>query len=306
MPKPDAIICGDLHLRDDIPLCRTDDYWEAQQNKMNFLRLLQLTNGCPVLDAGDVFNSWKPSHYLMAWAISHLPLQFYTVPGNHDLPQHNYEYLDKSGLAVLVASGKAHILRYFDFPKFRIHCVEWGGVVPKPETDKFKILIIHALVWEGEPPFPGAENLGGNALQMLEKYPEYDLIISGHNHKSFLVSSTGDLDGRVLVNPGSMMRMSADQEDHVPHVAMLYIAEDINKNKPICRINWVPFPISQNVISREHIDIGELKDSRIASFVERLKTTESAELSFRGNMERFISINKLEEEVQKMIWEIIG
>ena len=47
------------------------------------------------------------------------------------------------------------------------------------------------------PPFPGAT--GGNAINILKKYPQFDLIVTGDNHQSFSV----EYEGRLLVNTGT-------------------------------------------------------------------------------------------------------
>ena len=84
--KPTAILTGDIHLRDDQPVCRTDEYFAAQHRKIKWLRELQEKHDCPVFDAGDLFSRSKPSHFLLQWAIQELPERFHTIPGNHDLP----------------------------------------------------------------------------------------------------------------------------------------------------------------------------------------------------------------------------
>ena len=52
---PSAILTADIHLRDDIPICRTDDYWRSMWQKVKFISKLQKQYQVPVLDAGDLF-----------------------------------------------------------------------------------------------------------------------------------------------------------------------------------------------------------------------------------------------------------
>ena len=63
-----AILCGDVHLREDSPICRTDDVWAAQWKKIDFISDLQKTHDCPVLCSGDLFDYWKPSPNLLTFA----------------------------------------------------------------------------------------------------------------------------------------------------------------------------------------------------------------------------------------------
>ena len=44
-----ALFTSDLHLREDTPVCRTDDFLKAQIKKLKFLSALQAKHNCPVL-----------------------------------------------------------------------------------------------------------------------------------------------------------------------------------------------------------------------------------------------------------------
>ena len=98
---PTAILTSDWHLREDTPICRTDDYWNAQWKKVNFISKLQEKYDCPVIHAGDLFDKWKPSPWLLSTTISILPKKFYTIFGQHDLPQHSLDLEHKSGINTL-------------------------------------------------------------------------------------------------------------------------------------------------------------------------------------------------------------
>ena len=76
-----AILCSDLHLREDVPICRTDDYISAQWKKMDFIAELQLKHNCPVLCGGDFFDYWKPSPKLLSSAIMSIPADFWSIYG---------------------------------------------------------------------------------------------------------------------------------------------------------------------------------------------------------------------------------
>jgi DNA repair exonuclease SbcCD nuclease subunit len=67
--KYDAILGADLHIRESVPACRIDDYINAQWTKLLFIQNLCEKNGCPFLVAGDLFDHWKPSPYLLSRCI---------------------------------------------------------------------------------------------------------------------------------------------------------------------------------------------------------------------------------------------
>ena len=62
----DAILTADIHLTDKTPVSRTDDYIQAQERKLKFLAgLSQENDNCLILCAGDVFDHWKASPFML-------------------------------------------------------------------------------------------------------------------------------------------------------------------------------------------------------------------------------------------------
>ncbi len=290
MKKPDAILTSDWHLREDTPTCRTDNFWDAQWKKVSYLRELQQKYDCPVFHAGDLFHHWKPSPYLLSTSMLFLPYQFYSVHGQHDLPQHSMELSYKSGMTTLVQSN--HVITQDRNWKFaNIHFCHWGMEPDKKaEQGKVNILIWHHMTYTKKP-FPGAS--GGNAAGILRKYPQYDLIITGDNHVSF----TEEYKGRLLVNPGNITRQAADQIDFRPRVALWYASDN--------SIEWEYLPIEKDVISREHIDVIQKRDERIDAFISKLNDDWQAELSFEENLKRFLQVNDVRKSVKHIIYKSI-
>lgn len=297
MGKPTAILSADMHLREDTPICRTDDYFAAQAKKIKFLSDLQREHDCPILDAGDVFDNWKPSPYLLGWVIANLPNKsmLLTVPGNHDLPQHNMENIEKSGLSVLHKAKMIWILHERErnhCSGFTAHGFPYQSVIQPPiEMARSNVALSHQMTWHLKKPYLGCT--AGSAMKLLQKHKEYDLIVTGDNHQPFVVEH----EGRLLVNPGSMMRMTAAQKDHRPRVYLWY-AEG-RKVRPVY------YPIEKDVISREHIERTESRDERIEAFVTRLKGECEIGLSFEKNLEEFMDKNKTSTAVKELIKGIL-
>lgn len=281
--KADAILTADWHLREDTPVCRTDDFMEAMKTKLHHIQLLQRKHDCPVIHAGDLFDFWKASPSLLTFAIENLPNRFYTIYGNHDLPQHNYEMRHKSGVHTLERAGALTVLNH----------VHWG-MEPQENIQYvtgLNILVWHCMTWQGVLPYPGCTDL--RAAAILRQYPKYDLILTGHNHKAFVEEHKG----RLLVNPGSIFRSTASQEDFKPRVYLYYAAT--NTVEPYY------LPIEEGVISRQHIEQKEQRDSRIEAFINTLDTDWEVEMSFEQNVEIFCKRNKVEKPVLEILDKVM-
>ena len=309
--KPaDAILTADFHLTDSTPVSRTDDYMKAQETKLAFLQTLSDdNNNCPILCAGDVFHNWKASPWLSSWAWRHLPSPLVAIPGNHDLPMHSLEHYDKSALSLLEEvsfesfvdlCGVLCLMVLKEDSVVFNGCIKVTGVrfgklekfTPVPGL-KRNILMLHELVWPDKKPGWGKEE-DWTAQQLLKKYGDhFDLILTGDNHESFVVEDRKT--GSLLVNPGSMMRINADQENYQPE-CYLYYAEE---NK-VCS---VPFPIEKGVHNRDHIDQKKDRDERIAAYIERMNQDWKISLDFSKNLQAFFSENNTNRKVREIVWQ---
>lgn len=281
--KADAILTGDWHLREDQPTCRTDNFWDEQWKKVDFIAGLQREHRCPVLHSGDLFHYWKASPYLLSKTMEVLPEEFYTVIGNHDMPQHNLELIKKSGINVLAKANFLIILEdtHFNQPLER----------DSLNIENRSVAVWHTLTYKTQEPYPGCTI--PKAAKLLRKYPMYDLILTGDNHQPFVE----EYDGRILVNPGCITRQTAAFIDFRPRV-YLYYAKNNN-------VTPVYLPISKGVISREHLDKIENRNERIDAFISQLSGDWEAGLSFDENLKRFMEVNSIKESVKNIIYKAI-
>lgn len=280
--KTDLILTGDWHIRDDAPVARSDDFWSTQIELLKWLKWLQQERDCPIIHSGDLFDHWKPSPMLIAMLIEHIPDQFYTIYGNHDLPQHNVDLAYKCGINVLEKAGKLKVLSG----------THWGQT-PKKATLKVgrkKILVYHVMTYLGDCPWPGCDDL--SAKKLIKRLTDYSLILTGHNHKTFQVV----FKDTTLYNPGSIMRQTADQIDFKPSVG-LYNATDGSIEK-----FYIPDSLA-GIISRDHLTDKAEKVARYEAFLDKAKLIQKPGHNFKENMALYFSLNKVKESVKKLILE---
>ena len=284
-----AIITSDWHLRESQPVCRLDNFWEAQWKKIDFISALQIKYDCPIYHAGDLFEYWKPSPFLLSECIKRMPAQFYTIYGNHDLPQHSLDLAYKSGVHVLENAGVVNVLS----PGTALH---WGMSPEEPDftglmVGDLRLLIWHTMTWFNELPYPGCSS--PDAYRLLRKYGEtFDVILTGHNHKPF----TTEMNGSVLINPGAITRQNADEDAHKPRVYLLHVN---GKVTPV----FLPIKTGTDVISRAHIDVKKERDERLEAFISRLDTDWSIGLNFKENLDRFFEKNQIRNSVKTIIYD---
>lgn len=305
--NPTAILTADWHIRGDRPICRTDKYMETQKNKIQFILNLANTHNCPILVAGDFGNKPLWGDKLLNWFIDIIDEmetdeKIYIVVGQHDLLNHRLDKWEESGLGVLnkkceqieVLSSWEIINKNFVFPF--PYGIKFKNANAKEHKKEGKnIALIHKMVIKSQKHKLFPEQKSNSAKWLLKKYPSYSLIVSGDNHQAFVEK----YDGRILVNPGSIMRSAVSQIYFKPRVYLWY-RED-NDVQPVY------LPVNKDVMSVEHIK--QIKDryERIHSFVDRLKEDYKVGASFENNMKDFLSIkkNKQHKKVIEKIWKAI-
>lgn len=295
-----TILTADLHLTSISPVSRTDDYIQAQEKKLNFLTTLSAENGdCPILCAGDVFDYWKASPWLCSWAYRNLPKNLITIPGNHDLPMHSMDQYDKSALHLLEQVGQeitvlneewqfAEGINILGIP----FNTSIGDFRERKNPGERRILMLHALTWENQKPHWASYSY--TAGELLKQYGEYfDVILVGDNHQSFVVHS--EKHNCVLVNPGSMLRRTADQKDFKPR-CFLYYAED-NSVVPMY------FPIEEEVHDIRYLENKQEHNARIEAYISRMNKEYEIGISFKDNLVSFFEENQTPKKVRDIVWQ---
>lgn len=290
----DLIITSDWHLMDKQPICRIDDFWITQWDKVFQIIILANKLKVPVYHAGDLFEHWKTSPYLLNQTINYFSkfkCGFYTIIGNHDQPAHNLEQMNKSGLQTLFNCKSINRLSDqidwgTDLKNYEHKYIYYGG----PDYKKKRsIVFAHLMTYKGTKPWPGC--IDPECNELFDMFPDVDLIVTGHNHKTF----TAKKGNQLLVNTGSLTRHKADQINHKPCV-FLYNAIEHKLYKHYLKIK-------ENVINREHIETKNRKDKRITAFIEKLSQGWDLDLSFDQNMEKVLSTEKIKNKIKKIIYE---
>ena len=288
--KVDAVLCSDIHWRADVPICRTDDFQAAMDRKLEFIFDLCRKYEVPLLCGGDIGHRPQWPNWLQTrFAQLAKGVNIYSALGQHDLPGHSLEEFDRSGCGVLGETGVVNFDDSF-VDNLAIFVSHWEEEIPIPDEDfTMPILLTHRLVIQDKKEWP--EQQAWPAESLLKDYPQYKLILSGDNHIPFVVKR----DGRLLVNPGSMMRTTAAQADHKPRV-YLWDAE-ANEVAPVY------LPIEPGVVDRSHIDVVDEKQERRQAMAERIKKGYEVSIDFEKNLAAKMEVSKTPKNISKRAFD---
>lgn len=305
MKKILGIACADIHRTNMRPACRVEeDIMKVQDDKLLAIIQYARLHSCPILCAGDLYDTWKcgydvtnNTNYLLRDS------SFYACYGQHELPNHSMEESFRSPLTNTLILPK-HELTSCNAKGYLPFFASWGQkpkVTGKSKSPK--ILVMHKTVYYKEKPFPGAK---GNILKLLKRpeYAQYDLIISGDNHKAFKVRVGNTL----WINCGCVYRTSATELDYVPSCWAFWYS--VNRQR--IEAKQLPLPFLKDDVSREHIETKNKQDkdadkqqkewdSMFASSLSLAKKKGERPKSFMEQLKRTIAPIK-NEALKKRIW----
>lgn len=299
------LLTGDWHLTSSMPEKRIDDYPSVQKRKVAFIQHQAAENKCiAILQPGDLTEhfpfpkmNFSSIQYYIKKIMAGVPVV--SIYGQHDSSFRT----DKTNtpMKVFLSSG---VVKLADengiiYPHEDSYVSVYGAGYEEPIPEVFKkedfnILLIHRMVsdkdyWNGHVTYCTAEKL-------LEEAADYSLIVVGDNHQSFTCTT---VDGRTLVNCGSLMRSNILQVDHKP-VCYVFSVESRKLTPyflPIEPASMV-FDLTEAAKSKE-----ELLESK--ALIEHLeKGFDSSGINFLHNLKE--AMNVQEEDVADMIKEVMN
>lgn len=316
---------ADTHFQYQNPVSRTDNYFEAQLAKVDWINQYLEDHGIPyLLDAGDLFHSSRPDKILdMLPEIAPRMSKWISIYGNHDLPWGSPKYIKKSAyysLALMTEGVNIGLVEHggsmvpvheYAYENLVVAKYNYGTpiheysstvhdvIVKDQRAGKTTVALIHTYVWNNSPPVFDKQGLTTHSgLQLLKDFPEYDVIVSGDNHESFYI----EYEGRVLINPGSLMRMTAEQQNYQPKL-YLYTRDR--------QVLTVDIPCAPDVVTRTHIETKESREfAKEAMQVYMDLCKQSAEFTYDFNaslMQRIQSMETqgMDTDILRSVYEVL-
>lgn len=281
------IITADWHIRNTRPRCRVDEDWiKTQQKALNQIAEICNDRKLPLMVVGDIFHSNSDTSFEcinMVQKLADYIGGIYILAGNHDLPYHSSENIDKSAIGVLLQSENIY--------KIEDYSDEFSAPNFDEERNPMPYMFIHTLTIpsKDKPDFIQCET----PESLLEKYPTAKWIFTGDYHRNFVYEK----DGRYVINPGCLVRQVSDMKNYQCVVYFVDTEKEI--------IEFIPIIDNEELVNDEYIIRENEREERIESFVNKLKDVESVSLDFIDNVEKALLINKIDEKLKDCVKELL-
>lgn len=285
------IVTGDWHLRADRPLCRNDEDWMATQAEMIRWVLKQAKdNDADVIHTGDLFHRSWPGIDVLNMVIQ-IFLEFpevsiYGIAGNHEMPYHNVNNLNRSAWGVLFNTGLIKPVQ-----KAGMSGGHFGEeLTPDPGTTWATVL--HQLVIPRENGI--LEQAGAvTADTVLMELNKAGVVLTGDYHHHFTFEDDA---GRILINPGCLNRQASDMVEYQPVVYCLSTEMEVE-------FSIVPDPDAFDLAYKTEAAV---KEDRMAEFVRSLTDVKAVNISFSDRVREHLSQNQIRPGVRNVVLEALG
>lgn len=294
------LITGDMHITDNRPVNRVDDYGETVLHKTGFIfRTADKEEVSAIVSPGD-FTDTPSLSYSEFSDIVDLFKNYSDIPFLCTFGQHDMQYRTKVNTALSAFNSALDNFHILQAGAFRVidHVGFYGCSYDEDPVDPAEViksevhtnvLLIHRMllnkkIWSTQTEFE-------NARSFLRQH-KYDLIVSGDNHQSFENHTT---DNRWLFNCGAMMRNKIDMIDHKPYVVLF--DTDTRLHKKI----YIPIEPAEKVFDMRKVTIEKERDENLDAFVSGLSEHKEMSLSIEDNLNHYIKNNKVDKSVVDII-----
>lgn len=259
------LVTADWHIRGEAPRCRVDEDWLASQayDIQSVLQLAREHSVDMVAIVGDLFHQARAATEAVNMVLTELekaPCPVSILPGNHDLPYHAYDQLEKSSLGTVLKK----------FPEL-VGSGLWDAYPFGKDKEGFKapLRFVHRLVFPTADSRP-VEDCGQTAEEIAAEFPDNTVIICGDYHHQFDVTTTT---GQRVINPGCLNVQAADMNGYTPKVAVVSIGCDLTQaNLATIGVEW--FPLRENPMAKVDVDYLEherVRESRAEEMLEMVE-----------------------------------
>lgn len=282
------IVTADWHIRATRPRCRVDDDWMGTQRKaLNQILEISRNEDARIMVVGDLFHANSDVSFeciRMIQELADFADGIYVLAGNHDLPYHSSENIDKSAIGVLMKSDKVFKIEDFDS--------DYSASNFDEEDDlNAKVVFKHVLTIpeEDKPGYVECET----PETLLKRFPKAKWIFTGDYHRNFHY----ERDGRHVVNSGCLLRQASDLKSYQCGVYYVDTDEEV--------VEFIPILDSEQLIDDSYITKENERGRRIEEFVDKLKNTESVSFDFVENVKKSMEINQFDDDLKNTIDELM-
>lgn len=278
-----------------------DTWSKFQRAVLGTLAQLKCDHACPLFISGDLFDKWDSSAALINQTIACLPVCC-GIPGNHDLPNHNYSQIDQSAYWTLVEAGRLNTLTPAGNQPQSVEQLLVTpfpcGFPPGPPTEKhslaLNVAIVHDYIWTektGHPNAPAVKRYG----KQFAKVAEYDVAFFGDNHHGFLIEKENKV---TICNTGCLIQRKSNEAKLRPFVALLLSDGTVKRHYLELKAEW-------SDLGKEVDQIQSTLNADLTGFIEEMADTRRHGGDWKSTVKFWCHEQKIKDSVKIIIMKAV-
>lgn len=278
---------------------REPSWKDAMRRQFKEIAYLAAKLHCPIIAAGDIWDKYNQTPEIVNWAITNLP-KMYSIPGQHDLPNHVLADVDKSAYWTLVEAG---VLFHLEQPQgvgkgLMVYPFPWNAEIKPlvdPDPNFIHLAVIHRYIWKDhKTSYPGADE-GKKVTGYAAMLKGYDAAVFGDNHIGFNTF----IDECEVINCGTFFIRKSDEVGYKPQVGILYSDGSIE-----ARYLDVSQDVYLEAAPDKKSDLETGPDAK--QFLDELRSLGSDSISFREALNRKMENLGTDDSVRRFVLEAVG
>jgi len=302
-----AILCSDLHLSHTAPKVRSGepDWYKAMARPLSELRRAGNRHGVPIICAGDIFHRWESSPSIINFALGALPPSMWTIPGQHDIPDHNIDQIHRSAYRTLDMSRRISDMSCMMNPvaknaKLEVYAFPFGKAIHPPTGKResaVRACVAHRYYWTRDACYELADAETMIRTTTPREFRGYDVVILGDNHHHFKQMTTHGGNTTMIYNCGSMTVRRSDEIGKCGYYGILYDDTTIETIKFDSDEDRIEVVDDMSDIVEERLDMDSL--------AEELSKLAESDLDFATAMRRYLRANPTRKQIRAIIMEAL-
>lgn len=305
-------LLSDLHARFLPPENRVEQNFFEDVVMFKLEQALKLAHTYEVdaiIQAGDFFDTWDVSRYVMSRMIQlfrKYGIPIYTVLGQHDLAYRNMDGVNRTATYLLQSAG---VLEIVGLGQKAVHLAPTGKMVdeagspedqavflsgisfeqpynPEPVPGAFNILVAHASVGD-TPLYPGHQPTAVRSY--VKQHKGFDLMVLGDIHYEY----ADNFMGCQVFNTGPLIRKSVEEKEQKPNV-VIYNTKT-RKHTKVC-LEFNPWQTAFAVVQKS-----VESNQRLQEFLDLIKNDKQLAVSFDDNLDKYYQTHDVKGVVKAHI-----
>lgn len=276
---------------------------ETFKNKFTFILEYAQKHNATILQAGDFFNESRNWHvlHLMSHLLKKYKISIYTIYGQHDLYMRANPQTTPSTLGVLNKIGLIKILgkKPIILNDINIYGCNWEASVPKPDSSKTNILVIHApITTKGL--FSGHDFTA--TTHFISKNKDWSLILAGDIHIKAIYQGRKT----ILANTGPILRLASNKYNMKHKPCFFIYNTESRKLKEVV----IPHQNAAMVLTRKHLDKEKLQIDnkaiiKLKKFTRLIGKQDHKQLVIKEVLGSLMKIHNTNKKVRNFLYEVM-